>query len=62
MTTFLSSEAYKYETISKIENKLNRWPYVDYNQWLRRLDTQLNEPTNQNSLKVVKPMNKRTLL
>ena len=32
-----------------------------YNQWLKRLDTQQNEPTNQNSIKVpkvVKPMNK----
>ena len=24
--------------------------FVDYNQWLERFDTQLNEPTNQNSL------------
>ncbi len=23
-------------------------PFVDYNWWLKRLDTQLNEPTNQN--------------
>ena len=23
-------------------------PFVDYNKWLKRLDTQLNEPTNQN--------------
>ena len=21
---------------------------VDYNQWLKRMETQLNEPTNQN--------------
>ena len=28
--------------------------FVDYNKWLKRLDTQLNEPTNQNSLKVAK--------
>ena len=27
-------------------------PTVDYNQWLKRLITQLNELTNQNSLKV----------
>ncbi len=35
---------------------------VDYDQWLKRLDTQLNLPTNQNStkvLKVVKPTNKK---
>ena len=38
---------------------------VDYNYWLKRLDTQLNESTNQNSLKVPKvekPTNKKTLL
>ena len=36
--------------------------YVDYNQWLKRLDTQLNEPNNQNVvLKVDKPTNKETL-
>ena len=28
--------------------------FVDYNYWLNRLDTQLNESTNQNSLKVPK--------
>ena len=36
--------------------------FVDYNQWLERFDTQLNEPTNQNSLlvpKVVRPTNKK---
>ena len=26
-------------------------PSVDYNKWLKRLDTQLNELTNQNSIK-----------
>ena len=38
---------------------------VDYNLWLKRLDTQLNNQTNQNSLKVlkvVKTTNKKTLL
>ena len=25
-------------------------PAVDYNYWLKRLDTQLNKPTNQNSI------------
>ena len=38
---------------------------VDYNKWLKRLDTQLNQPTNQNSIKVpkvVKQTNKKTLL
>ena len=29
-------------------------PSVDGNQWLNRLDTQLNEQTNQNSIKVPK--------
>ena len=36
-------------------------PFVDYNKWLKNLDTQLNEPINQNSLKVpkvVKPKKK----
>ena len=40
-------------------------PPVDYYQWLNRLDTQLNEPPNQNSIKVpklVKPKNKKTFL
>ena len=35
-------------------------PYVYYNWWLKRLDTQLNELTNKNSikfLKVFKPKN-----
>ena len=38
---------------------------VDYNYLLKRLDTQSNEPTNQNSIKVpkdVQPTNKKTLL
>ena len=36
------------------------FPSVDYNWWLKPLDTQLNEATNQNSIKVpkvVKPIN-----
>ena len=39
-------------------------PSVDYNYWLKRFDTQQNEPTNQNSInvpKVVQPTNKQTL-
>ena len=39
-------------------------PSVDYNQWLKRLDTQLNEPTYKNSIKVpkvAKPTNKKCL-
>ena len=41
------------------------YPFVDYNKWLERLDTQLNELTNQNSIKVpkvVKLTNEKTLL
>ena len=37
-------------------------PFVDYNEWLKRLDTQLNEQTNQNLIKVpkiVEPTNKK---
>ena len=40
-------------------------PPVDYNQWLKQLDTYLNEQTNKNSIKVpkvVKLANKKTLL
>ena len=38
----------------------NITPYVDYNEWLKRLDTHLDETTNKNSVKVqkfVKPTN-----
>ena len=35
-------------------------PSVDYNEWSKRLDTQLNETANQNSTKVVEPTNKKT--
>ena len=37
---------------------------VDYNYWLERLNTQLNEPTDPNSIKVskvVEPTNKKPL-
>ncbi len=39
--------------------------FIDYKYWLKRLDSQLNEPTNQNSLKVIKvgkTTNMKTLL
>ena len=29
-------------------------PAVIYNKWVKRLDTQLNKPPNQNSIKVPK--------
>ena len=35
-----------------IIHKIN--PPVDYNQWLKHLDTQLKEPTNKYSIKVPK--------
>ena len=41
------------------------FPSVDYNEWFKRLDTQLIEPSNTNPIKVskvVKPKNKKTLL
>ena len=44
-------------------NKIN--PSVDYSYWLKHLNTQPKEPTNQNSVevpKLVKPTNKKTLL
>ena len=34
-------------------------PSVNYNQWLKRLNTQLNELTNQNSMKVSKVVSQR---
>ena len=40
-------------------------PSLHYNQLFKRLDTQLNKPSNQNSIKVpkvVKPINKKMLL
>ena len=39
-------------------------PSVDYDLWLKRLHTQLNEPTHKNSIKVlkdVKQTNEKTL-
>ena len=38
------------------------FPFVDYNKWSKHLDTQLNEPTNKNSIKdrfVVRQTNKK---
>ena len=35
-------------------------PSVDYNQWLKRFDTQLNEPTNKKSTIVVSPTDKKS--
>ncbi len=37
------------------------FPTVDYNYWLKRLDTKLNEPTNQNLTKVTKVVEIRKL-
>ena len=34
-------------------------PYVDYNLWLKRLNTQLNKPTNEMSLKSPKLLSQR---
>ena len=38
-------------------------PLIDYNGWLKRLDTEQNKLTNKNTIKVskvVKPTNKKT--
>ena len=38
---------------------------VDYNEWLKRWNTELNKPTNKNFMKVpkvVKPTNKKVFL
>ena len=46
-----------------IPNKdTKNYPSVDFNNWLKRLETQLNKPTNQNLIKVDKPTNKKILL
>ncbi len=37
-------------------------PSVDYNQWLKRLDTNINEPTNHNVTKVIKVIKQTMLL
>ena len=40
-------------------------PFVDYNYWLKLLNTQLNKPTNQHTVevpKVIKPTNKKNLI
>ena len=40
-------------------------PFLDYNYWLKSLDTQHNEPTNTiiiKDAKVDKPTNKKALL
>ena len=37
----------------------NTQNFVDFNEWLKRLDTQLNEPTNQNSRNVPKVKEKQ---
>ena len=34
-------------------------PSVDYNKWLKRLDTQINKPKNQNSIKIPKVVKPR---
>ena len=55
--------AYKFLYLPNDETKIA--PSVDSNYWLERLDTQLNETTNQNSIKVpkvVEPTNMKMLL
>ena len=44
-----------YDKFMYIPNTVTQnYPSVDYNQWLKRSDTQLNKPTNQNLIKVTK--------
>ena len=45
-----------------LNNDTQITPSEDYNYWLKRLDTQLNELTNKKVTKVVEPTNKKTLL
>ena len=35
---------------------------VDYNQWLKRLDSKLNDQTNQKLNKVIKLLNKKNVI
>ena len=37
-------------------------PSLDYNKGLKRLDTQLNEPTNKNAIKVLKVNEKENVI
>ena len=37
-----------------INNNTQNYPSVDYNKLLKRFDTQLDKPTNQNPIKVLK--------
>ena len=39
------------KVISMTNNESNITPSVDHNEWLNRLETQLIEPTNKNSIK-----------
>ena len=53
----------KFKYIPKMLHKITF--FVDYNYWLKRLDTQLNEQINQNSIKisnVLKLTNKKTAI
>ena len=46
-----------------LNDDIQNYPFCIIHLRLKRLDTQLNEPTNQNSLKipkVVNPTNKKT--
>ena len=43
------------EKLVNIPNMIHKiTPFVDYNKWLKRLDTLLNNPSNKNSVKVLK--------
>ena len=49
------------DKLIKIPNDENKFTLpVGYNQWLKRFDTQLNDPTNSiQALNVVEPLNKK---
>ena len=43
------------EKLVNIPNMIHKiTPFVDYNKWLKRLDTLLNNPSNKNLVKVLK--------
>ena len=55
----------KFLTLWIPHDNTQNFPYIAHKEWLKRLDTQSNKPTNTNSKKVpkvVEPTNKKTLI
>ena len=61
----INQSPYKLKLIYIPNDDTQNYSSVDYNYWLKRLNTELNKPINQNSIKVLKvgkTANKKTLL